>query len=119
MILEKPSLKAFAMKTSQLNRGESRRVMYVENKEGDIDGHTARIGWVEFSKSGKSIYYRGRTLKRIHGRGVRGNYYDEKSGDEYWISGVKKRGSNVHWAESVEIHIDADARTEYRQIVGR
>jgi hypothetical protein len=30
---------------------------------------------------------------------VYGNYYDEKTGDEFWVSGVKKRGSNRYpWA---------------------
>lgn len=32
------------MKTNQLNRGLRRRVMYVENKSGVIDGVAARIG---------------------------------------------------------------------------
>ena len=59
------------MKINQLTRGETRRVMYVENKNGDIDGAVARIGWVEFSKSGLTVYYRGRTLKRAKGGGIR------------------------------------------------
>ena len=104
------------MKTNQLTKGESRRVMYVENKDGDIDGASARIGWVEFSKSGLSVYYRGRTLKRARGGGVSGNHYDEETGDEYWVSGVKKRGSNAHWAEATSVHIDEDAKIEYEKI---
>src|SRR5258706_16381256 len=38
------------MKT-QLNLGLKRRLMYVENKDGEIDGANGRIGWVTFSKS--------------------------------------------------------------------
>ncbi len=90
--------------------------MYVENKDGDIDGVSARIGWVEFSQSGLSVYYRGRTLKRAKGGGVSGNHYDDETGEEYWVSGVKKRGSNAHWAESVDIAIDEDAKEEYERI---
>ncbi len=90
--------------------------MFVENKNGDIDGVSARIGWVTFSKTGFSIYYRGRVLKRSKGQGIRGNYYDEQSGDEFWVSGVKKRGSNAHWAEPVDTYIDADALEEYQRI---
>jgi len=90
--------------------------MYVENKDGDIDGVAASIGWVEFSKSGKTVYYRGRVLKRAAGGGVRGNHFDEETGEEYWISGVKKRGSNTHWAESTSVEIDDDAREEYKRI---
>jgi hypothetical protein len=73
------------MKTNQLTRGHERRVMYVENKDGLIDGSPARIGWVRFSKSGRSVFYRGRTLKAIGGSGIRGNFRDEESGEEYWV----------------------------------
>ena len=101
---------------SQLQQGQSRRVMYIENKEGDIDGYSARIGWVTFSRSGRSIYYRDRELKRIKGGGVSGNYYCDATGEEYWVSGVKRRGSNAHWAEKVSLHIDEDAVAEYESI---
>ena len=102
---------------SQLTQGKKQRIMYVENKEGDIDGHIARIGWVTFSKSGRSLFYRDRTLKRIKGGGVSGNYYCDETGEEYWVSGIKKRGSNAHWAEPVKIHIDPDALQEYEAIM--
>ena len=105
------------MKTNQLTKGETRRVMYIENKDGDIGGVAARIGWVTFSKSGRSVYYRGKTLKRATGGGILGNHFDEETGEEYWVSGIKKRGSNSHWAESVSIAIDADAADEYERIL--
>lgn len=104
------------MKTNQLTRGESRRVMYVENKDGEIDGASARIGWVKFSKSGLTVYYRGKTLSRTKGQGIRGNYRDCDTGDEYWVSGIKQRGSNAHWAESVAVVVDSDAVNELRRI---
>lgn len=106
------------MKVNQLTRGDKRRVMYVENKDGDIDGAAARIGWVTFSKTGLSVHYRGRTLQRARGRGVRGNYVDGLTGEEYWISGVKVRGSNTHRAESVRVEIDPDAVEEYHRLRG-
>ena len=90
--------------------------MYLENKDGDIDGVSGRVGWVEFSKSGLSVYYRGRTLKRAKGGGVSGNYYDDETGEEYWVSGVKKHGSNAHWTEPVDIAIDEDAKEEYDRL---
>lgn len=99
---------------TQLTRGLKRRVMYVENKSGDIDGVRARIGWVTFSKTGQSVYYRGRTLLKANG--IRGNFLDVDSREEYWISGIKKRGSNAHWAEGAAIEIDDDAREEYVKI---
>ena len=105
------------MKANQLTKGQDRRVMYVENKNGDLDGADARIGWVSFSKSGKSVYYRGRTLLRNGGQGVKGNYVEEDTGEEFWVSGIKKRGSNTHWAESPKVLIDEDAQEEYERII--
>ena len=102
------------MKQNQLNKGKESRVMYVENKDGEIDGISARIGWVKFSKSGKSVYYRDRIL--IRAQGVKGNQLDIETGEEYWISGLKKQGSNAHWAEKTEIKVDKDALEEYERI---
>lgn len=101
---------------NQLNRGLQKRLMYVENKDGDIDGVSARIGWVSFSKTGKTVYYRDLELASLGGRGISGNFRDVETGDEFWVSGVKKRGSNAHWAESVDIEIDPDALEAYREL---
>lgn len=100
---------------TQLTKGLLRRVMYVENKSGLIDGLNARIGWVSFSKTGRTIYYRGRSL-RI-GKGIGGNFFDIESGEEYWISGVKGRGSNTHPGErNVQVEVDPDALEAYRSL---
>ncbi|WP_331083215.1 hypothetical protein [Phenylobacterium sp.] len=100
---------------TQLTKGLRRRVMYVENKNGLIDGAQGRIGWVSFSKTGQTIYYRGRTLQK--GRGISGDFFDVESGEEYWVSGVKQRGSNAHPAErGVSIEVDPDALDDYRFI---
>lgn len=89
---------------------------YVENKNGDIDGATARIGWVTLSKTGLTVYYRGKALGRAKGGGVVGNHFDTETGDEYWVTGVKKAGSNTHWAETAQVVVDDDAINEYRRI---
>ena len=89
--------------------------MYVENKEGTLDGVEGRIGWVTFSKTGKTVYYRNRTLHKSK-QVIRGNFFDEHTGEEYWVSGVKIRGSNAHWAERPGIKIDEDAIEEYNRI---
>lgn len=104
------------MKKNQLTQGQTRRVMYVENKDGVIGGAAARVGWVEFSKTGRTVYYQGRSLSSAKGRGVRGNFIDEKTGEEFWVSGIKKRGSNIHPAEFVVPVIDQDAKEEYERI---
>ncbi len=105
------------MKSNQLTLAQTKRVMYIENKEGLINDGDACIGWVNFSKTGKTIYYKGKTFVSNKGKGVSGNYNDLETGEEYWISGIKKRGSNVHPCESVGLVIvDEDARDEYNRI---
>lgn len=104
------------MKTNQLTQGKERRVMYIENKDGLLEGAHARIGWVSFSKSGRTVYYQGRSLAAIGGRGIRGNFLDVETGEEFWVSGVKKRGVNSHYADSASIVVDDDAKVEYEHL---
>jgi hypothetical protein len=105
------------MKATQLNRGLHRRLMYIENKHGLLEGERAWIGWVGFSRTGRTLFYKGRSFIAIGGRGVSGNFMDEETRDEYWISGVKTRGSNSHPAEArVHVAVDDDARDEYERI---
>lgn len=102
---------------NQLTRGLKRRVMYVENKAGDIDGVPGRIGWVAFSRSGLTVYYRGRTLRRLRGGGMSGNYIDVQTHEEYWVSGVKKNGQDAHWASAARVEVDQDAAAEYQRLL--
>lgn len=104
------------MKKTQRTQGLKRRLMYIENKDGMIDGADARIGWVTFSKTGKTIYYRGRELLGTGGRGFSSNFMDVATREAYWVSGVKKRGSNAHPAVPVAIEIDSDAAEAYREL---
>jgi hypothetical protein len=91
--------------------------MYLELKSGYSDNGPAWIGRVRFSKTGTTIYYRDLTLRRISGGGIRGNYFDIETGEEYWVSGVKKNGEDRHWAGSGPVEIDADVRDEYRDLL--
>jgi len=101
---------------NQLTRDQEKRLMFIENKKGEIDGHRARIGWVTFSKTGKTVYYRNKKLSRIKGGGTRGNYACEDTGQEYWVSGVKKNGTNLHFAGTPSLHVDSDALKEYEAL---
>lgn len=94
------------------------RIMYVELKSGRSNDGPAWIGRVRFSKSGQSIYYRGRHLQRIKGGGVEGNYVDAKTGEEYWVSGIKKDSQDRHYTGSGEVNIDEDIRQEYLALLG-
>ena len=84
--------------------------MYIESKGEGITG-PARVGRVTFSKTGKSIYYRGRLFRSLKGYGFKSNFFDAETGEEYWISGCKKDGSDRLYSGTVEI--DDDVREEY------
>jgi hypothetical protein len=84
-------------------------IMYIEEKAG-LAGH-ARIGRVAFSATRKTIYYAGRKLQSLKGRGYKANYHDVDSGLKYWISNCKKDGTDTLYPGIVEI--DDDAREEY------
>lgn len=84
--------------------------MYIENKSDGLNG-PARIGWVTFSKSGKSIYYKDRRFEFLKGNGFKANYFDVETGEEYWISGCKKKGGDRLYPGLIEI--DSDALAEY------
>ena len=85
------------------------RIMFIENKGGgDISGDS-RIGRVSFSKSGRTIYYKGKTFKPI--KGFKSNYYEIETKEEYWISGCKKNGEDRLYAGHTII--DEDVVEEY------
>lgn len=90
---------------------------YVELKTGYNDNGPAWIGYVNVSRSGRTVYFNGKAFKRSS-RGGSANYYDIETGENYWISGVKKRGRDRHWAGSGRITIEASAVDEYRSITG-
>lgn len=80
---------------------------YIELKTGYSDDGPAWIGYVKSSKSGRTVYFNDRAFQPL--RGGRGSYYDVESGEEYWISGVKKRGSNRHPCGRGKIKVDRRA----------
>jgi hypothetical protein len=96
------------------------RIMYIENKAASLNG-PARIGRVTFSKSGRSITYRGRTFQSLKGAGFKSNYFDVETGEQYWISGPRKDGRDRLYPESGRpVEIDPDVAEEYwRDIRGR
>ncbi len=89
---------------------------YIELKTGYNDDGPAWIGRVKVSKSGRTVYFNGRALKK----GVRGagNFYDLKSGEVFWVSGIKRDGQDRHWAGSGKVLIEAAAVDEYLSLVG-
>lgn len=94
------------------------RIMWIEPKAGDQVPEPARIGRVTFSKSGKSLYYRGQWFETLAGRGFKSNYFEVETGNPYWISGCHKDGGDALYSTDVEV--DEDVRDEYwTEIRGR
>lgn len=94
--------------------------MYIEQKtsNGSLlgDRGPAEIGEVSFSKTGTTIYYKGKSFRRTsaYGYGKTGpgyNYVCVESGDGYWFSGVKQRGTNRHWAGGGPVAIRSTGET--------
>jgi hypothetical protein len=93
------------------------RIMYIENKSGTLNG-PARIGRVTFSRTGKSLTYRGRTFQSLKGQGSKANYFDVDTGEEFWISGPRKDGQDRLYTESTRpVEIDDDVAEEYWRVI--
>ena len=87
---------------------------YIELKSGFGDSGPAWIGIAEFSKSGRTVYFNGMALKNTNAMGIEGgNHYDIETGEEYWVSGIKKNGTDRHWAGGGKIWIDENVVDEY------
>jgi hypothetical protein len=86
------------------------RIMYIESKAESLNG-PARIGRVTFSKTGLSIYYKGKSFLRI--QGFKANYQDAETHDEYWISGPRRDGKDRLYVSNIPVEIDEDVREEY------
>ena len=93
------------------------KLMYIELKShagGHDDKGFACISRVTLSKTGKTIYWRDKTLHRDPCKGGCGNHYDPATDETYWISGPKKNGTDrYYWGKSSPIEIDKDVREEY------
>ena len=85
--------------------------MYIENKSQGLTGE-AVIGRVKFSKTKRSIHYKGKTFLKI-GSGYKYNHIDTETGDHYWISGCHKDGNDRLYNGNTVVHIDEDVREEY------
>jgi hypothetical protein len=86
--------------------------MYIERKSESLSG-PARIGRVSFSKTGRTLYYAGKSFQSLKGTGFKANYLETESGDHYWISGCKGDGTDRLYNEAKPVEIDDDVCEEY------
>jgi hypothetical protein len=103
---------------TQKAKAQAGRIMYIECKAGGLTGD-ARIGRVTFSKTGQTLYYRGQTFQSLKGAGFKSNYYCVETGEDYWISGPKRRGGDALYGGSTPMAIDEDVREEYWRDIRR
>ncbi len=86
------------------------RIMYIE-PGGGLGAHHARIGLVTFSKTGKTLKYKGQEFQSLKGKGYKTNYIDIETKEAYWISGPKKNGEDALYP--LKIEVDEDIRKQY------
>ena len=96
-----------------------RRIMYVELKTGHDDDGPARIGWVGRSKTGHTLYYGDLVLRKLKGEEQPGFHVDDETGDQYWVSSVKRGRLDRYPAGTGEVTVDDDARSEYDRIIAK
>jgi hypothetical protein len=90
---------------------------YIELKTGNNDDGPAWIGRVKLSKSGQTVYFNRRALKK-GARGAAGNFFDLKTGEVFWVAGIKRDCHDRHWADSGKVLIEASAVDDYLSLVG-
>jgi len=88
------------------------RIMYVQLKTGyDIDRGPTWISRVRFTKTWKTAYWHGKTLRRWPGMGD-SNFYDVATNDEYWVSGPKRDRTDGRYS-AIQPEVDEDATEAY------
>ncbi|MGJ8660625.1 MAG: hypothetical protein ACSHXL_01175 [Bacteroidota bacterium] len=92
-------------------------IKYVELKSGHSDNGPAWIGLVNYSKSGRTIYFNGMALQSLKGTGIGANYFNIENGDKYWISGVKKNLQDRHTFGSGVVYLEERIKNEYMNLV--
>lgn len=95
----------------------AKEIRYIELKSGFSSDGPAWIAEVEFSKSGQTVYFNDMALKKLKIPGANSNHYDIETGEEYWISGVKRNGQDRHWAGGGKILLDEEIIPDYLELV--
>jgi len=110
LVQDMPLPSAFRMSRS--------RVMYIEDKTAGLEGD-AVIGRVFFSKSGKTLYYKGLRFQSLKGAGFKANFVEMQSGDFFWISGPRKDQNDRLYGSNRDVFIDEDVRDAYAKIINQ
>lgn len=71
---------------------------------------------IKTSKTKKTIYFNESLFRKVIMKLDQTNL-DIENGDEYWISRLKKKESNRHWAGHEKIRIDRRAVNDYLALI--
>lgn len=85
-------------------------IKYIEIKTDGVRG-VGRISRVQYSKTGKTIYWNDRVLVRLEGFAFKANYFDEDSFEEFWVSNPRRDGNDSLFPAVIDI--DEAVREEY------
>jgi len=95
------------------------RIMYIENKSSSLTG-PCRIGRVRFSKTGATLYYEDRAFKSLAGSGFKANYFDQLTGEHFWISGPRRDGADGLYGRITQPEdVDEDVAQSYWRDIRR
>jgi hypothetical protein len=90
-------------------------IKYIEHKPAEhTDRADAWIAHVWPSSSGKTLYFNNMALKKKSGGGD-ATHFDLITGEYYWVTGVKKRGTNRHFGETSPIQIEESLVDWYKK----
>ncbi len=92
----------------------SPELIYVELKSDFSDDGPAWIGKGLFTCTRRTLYFNGKTFKKKPGDGA--NYSDIKTGEGYWVSGVRKNGKDRNATGSGMIAVDESVLKEYLEL---
>lgn len=91
-----------------------KEIYYIERKSDGNENYRAWITTLEHSKSGKLVYFMGKTLTRRRGSY---NYIDKENKREYLVSNIG--GNLMFWAKSRKIMVDKAILQEYLELTGQ
>jgi hypothetical protein len=111
--------KAYTTTLPNIKQKLRTELKYIELVNGFSHDGPAWIGLVSFSKSGKTVYFDGKAFQRVGSARTAGNFYDIESGDEYWVSGIKKDMTDRHKFGGGKIFVEKRVLSEYLQIIGK
>ncbi|MFF3744991.1 hypothetical protein [Streptomyces kronopolitis] len=72
---------------------------------------------MDFSKTWKTAYFQGRTLRRATGLGLfDANFYDVETDEEFWLSGPKRDRSDTRYGPEGPT-VEEGAAVAYREFL--